>query len=111
MACTYVTFPVLRALMARFGLNYATIGEVIPNKDTGEPLSYQTVSTRINRTFGFDLREMVLIRDYFNLCIEKEEVRTQRETPRVTIQEIFFDWLDSYEDMTEWKTLNTEKAI
>lgn len=98
-----ITFPVLRALMARFGLNYTTIGEIIPNKDTGEALSYQTVSTRINKTFAFDAREMILIRDYFNGLIEIEEKRTGKEIPRVTVQEIFFDWLDSFEDVTHWK--------
>lgn len=90
-----VTFPILRALMAKYGLSYADMGRIIPNKITGQPMSYQTFSTKINKEFNFDAREMILIRDYFNSLGEN-----------VTVQEIFFDWLSSNEDIARKWNLN-----
>lgn len=94
-----VTFPILRALMAKHGLSYADMGKIIPNKTTGNPMKYQTFSTKINKEFNFDAREMILIRDYFNALGEN-----------VTVQEIFFDWLSSNEDITKkWNLSNRKK--
>jgi len=42
--------------MAKYGLSYADMGRIIPNKITGQPMSYQTFSTKINKEFNFDAR-------------------------------------------------------
>lgn len=68
------TFPELRALMAKHGMNFDKMARVI---DT----TYATFSKKINGVTDFNYSEMLAIWDFFVSRGEK-----------VTVDHIFFDW-------------------
>ena len=69
-----VTFPNLRALMAKQGMNIGKMSEVIGN-------NYPTFSRKLNGVSEFTFSDMLAIKDFF----------ASRDEP-VTIEYIFFDW-------------------
>lgn len=72
-----VTFPELRALMAKYGVTYTEIGKIIGN-------TYQTVSKKFNESYEFGLVDMYKIKEYFiNLGESPEDIK---------IDKLFFDW-------------------
>ena len=72
-----VTFPELRALMAKYGVTYTDIGKIIGN-------TYQTVSKKFNETYEFGLTDMYKIKEYFISIGEPKE--------NLKIDKLFFDW-------------------
>lgn len=72
-----VTFPELRALMAKYGITYSKIGEVIGN-------TYQTVSKKLNESYEFSLTDMYKIKELFSDLGEKSE--------NIKIEKLFFEW-------------------
>jgi hypothetical protein len=73
-----VTFPELRALMAKYGVTYTTIGEIIEN-------TYQTVSKKFNEnTAEFSLTDMHKIKAYFIQLGEPKDT--------TTVDKLFFEW-------------------
>jgi hypothetical protein len=68
-------FPVLRGLMAKYGLIQQQMGEVIDN-------TYATFGKKLNGSQDFTFTEMWKIRDFF---------RSKGED--LTIENIFFDWV------------------
>lgn len=72
-----VTFPELRALMAKYGITYTDIGKIIGN-------TYQTVSKKFNETYEFGLMDMYKIKEYFLKLGEPPE--------NIRIDKLFFDW-------------------
>ena len=77
------TFPELRALMAKHGVNQHELGEVTGN-------TYLTFGKKLNRKSEFSHTDMIKIRDYF---------RSKGED--VTVQFIFFDWIGHYSEGDE----------
>ncbi len=69
-----VTFPELRALMAKHGLNQERMGELIGN-------TYVTFGKKLNGNSEFTFNDMIVIKDYF---LSKGET--------VTIDALFFNW-------------------
>ena len=69
-----VTFPNLRALMAKHGMNIGKMSEVIGN-------NYATFSRKLNGVSEFTFSDMLAIKDLFSSRGES-----------VTIEYIFFDW-------------------
>ena len=68
------TFPELRALMAKYGMNYEKMGRVINT-------SYATFSKKLNCVTEFTFSDILAIRDFF---VEKGE--------DTTADKIFFDY-------------------
>ena len=68
------TFPELRALMAKHGMNQEKMGELIGN-------TYLTFGKKLNGHAEFSFNDMVSIKDYF-----------QAKGDSITIDDLFFAW-------------------
>lgn len=68
------TFPEIRALMAKHGMNQEKMGALIGN-------TYITFGKKLNGHAEFTFNDMIAIKEYFV---------TQGEN--VTIDTLFFDW-------------------
>ena len=68
------TFPELRALMAKHGMNQEKMGALIGN-------TYLTFGKKLNGHAEFSFNDMVAIKDFF-----------QSKGESITIDELFFDW-------------------
>lgn len=69
-----ITFPILRSLMAKYGLTYEKMGQLIGN-------TYVTFGKKINGQSEFGFNDMEIVTNYFR---DKGE--------EVTVDYIFFDW-------------------
>jgi pyruvate-formate lyase len=69
------TFPELRGIMAKYGMNNSKMGKLINN-------TYQTFGKKLDYESDFRLSEMVKIRDFF---ISKGE--------EITMETLFFTWM------------------
>ena len=68
------TFPELRALMAKHGMNQEKMGELIGN-------TYLTFGKKLNGHAEFSFNDMVAVKDYF-----------QAKGESITIDDLFFAW-------------------
>ncbi len=69
-----VTFPELRALMAKYGLDQSQMGQLIGN-------TYHTFGKKLNNKAEFTYDDMLAIYDFF---VEKGE--------DITMDRLFFAW-------------------
>jgi hypothetical protein len=74
MSDTDVTFPELRALMAKYGLTKNDMGNLIET-------TYGTFSKKLNLQYFFNFPEMLKIFDFFKSKGED-----------ITIDKLFFEW-------------------
>jgi hypothetical protein len=70
-----VTFPELRALMAKYGMNQEKMGELTGN-------TYITFGKKLNKHSEFTYNEMIETKKFFE---SKGEV--------ISIDTLFFDWI------------------
>jgi len=68
------TFPELRALIAKHGLNQCKMAKLIGN-------SYQTFGKKLNCKSEFLFDDMLLIHEFFT-----------RKGEEITMDKLFFDW-------------------
>lgn len=68
------TFPILRALMAKHGMNQERMGEVIGN-------TYLTFGKKLNCSSEFSFNDMIDIVEFFKAKGEK-----------ITVDDLFFTW-------------------
>ena len=69
-----ISFPEIRALMAKYGMNQEKMGELIGN-------NYVTFGRKLNGLSEFSFNDMVTIKSFF-----------EGKGEPVTVDALFFDW-------------------